>query len=121
MLKVIKALLLFALMLAIPIAADNLLHSRPDVPLKKLPSVEGLGGIQEGAAFLFLALLAAGVAIYYYSRKYDRLDYIQSCLKRAERDLNSLLNSGMEHGGRKNRAVERSEWNRMTVSDPKQH
>jgi hypothetical protein len=116
MLKVVKALLLFALMIAIPIAADNLLRSRPDVPLIKLPLVEWLGRIPESAGYLLLALIAAGIAIYYYVKEHDRLDDIQSCLKRAERDLNSLLNSGMEHGGRKGRAVERSEWNRMTVS-----
>jgi hypothetical protein len=111
------ALLLFALMLVIPIVADNLFRAKPDVPL---PLVQWLGGIPEAAVLLLLALPAAGFAIYLYSKEQDKLAEIQGHLKRAERDMNALLASGMEHGGRKGKAVERSEWNMMTVTSAPQ-
>jgi hypothetical protein len=120
MLKVVKALLLFALMLAIPIAADNLLRARPEVPLTRLPLVQWFGGIPQGAILLLLALPALWFAINFYVKEQDRLSDIQSCLKRAERDLNALLRSGVDHTGRKNTAIERSEWNVMTVSSAPQ-
>jgi hypothetical protein len=110
--NVVKALLIFALMLVIPVIADNLLHSRPDVPLPALQWPR----VPESAVLLLLAIPATAFAIYLYAKEQDRLKHIQSCLNRAERDLNSQLSSGMEHGGRKGFAVERSEWNRMTVS-----
>ena len=39
-----------------------------------------------------------------------RKEKIATYLTLAERDLNNLLNSGLDHSGRRNRVVERSEW-----------
>src|SRR6516164_5261913 len=97
--KAVKALLIFALMLAIPIAADNLLHSRPDVPLIKLPPLQWLGSIPEAAVLLLLAVPVLGFWIYLYMRNQHRLSEIQGCLERAERDLNAQLRSGVDHTG----------------------
>ncbi len=111
MLKALKAILIFATMIAIPIAADNFLHKRPDLPLS-----EETGGIFVFAILLFFAIfaLALGVRRFWAWRK--RLDDIESYLKRAERDMNSHLSNALAHGGRKDKAKERAEWHRMAES-----
>jgi hypothetical protein len=113
--KAVKALLLFALMLAVPIAADNLLHPRPDI---ELPSLQWLGRIPESAVLLLLAIPVLGFAINLYGKQQSQLKRIQSCLNRAERDLNAQLRAGVDHAGRKSTAKERSEWNNSMTNSP---
>ncbi len=106
MLKGAKAFLLFAAMVFIPIVADNFLHAKPDVPL-------GLGLGSEWALEVLVLAAALIAGLYWYWLTSNRLEFIESCLRRAERDLNNLLKSANEHGGRKEKAGERLGWSRM--------
>ena len=57
---------------------------------------------------LLLALIGAFLIVEWFID--ERKEKIATYLTLAERDLNNLLSSGLEHGGRKSKAVERSEW-----------
>ncbi len=103
--KVLKAILILAAMIVIPIVAGPLLYRRT--------GLSESGSIWPAAALLLLAAILGGIGTYWYWEVSDRLDFIASCLNRAERDLNALLASGQEHGGRKSKVVERKEWSRM--------
>ena len=59
---------------------------------------------------LLAALIIAYVVVEWFI--YERKDRIATYLTLAERDLNKLLSSGLEHGGRKGKAAERSDWAR---------
>ncbi len=110
MLKGLKALFLFAAMVAIPIVADNALHRRPDLPLQI--HVGPWSGI--GLVLFVAAALIAGMIHLVYS--YYRLDQIADWLRLAERDFNFSIYSGYDHGGRKGKVAERAEWNRMALT-----
>ncbi len=108
--KGLKASLIFAAMVAAPLIArafgaqHTFAHS-------------GSNAAQAGsdmAAWLLLMLPLAGL-IFFCVVVYERLDRIATDLKLAERDFNTLISGMMEHGGRKARAVERSEWNLMAT------
>ncbi len=102
--KALAGLLIFAAMVAIPLVADKVLHGA--VP----------GQAWSIVAAILLSAIAFAVGLPWYWAICDRYDDIESCLKRAERDLNTLLATGQEHGGRKGKVVERAEWNRMARS-----
>ena len=108
MLKALKAILIFAAMIAIPIVADNFLHRRPDLPLGKVS-----GGAFVFAAVLLFAIFALALGIPRFWARRKRLDDIESCLKRAERDMNAHISNALSHGGRKDKVKERAEWHKM--------
>ncbi len=58
-------------------------------------------------AVLLIALLIVKYILY------RQEEWVATRFTLAERDLNNLLSSGLEHGGRKGRAAERREWNEM--------
>ncbi len=111
MLKALKAILIFAAMIAIPIAADNFLHKHPDLPLGK-----GTGETFVFGILLFFAIFVLAVGVPRFRARRKRLDHIENCLRRAERDMNAHISNALTHGGRKDKAKERAEWNRMAES-----
>lgn len=104
--KAVQAFLIFAAMVAVPIAADRLLRKNSDSSFKEL------GGLAWALAAIVGTIVLVILGYWYFEVK-DRLDSIASCLKRAERDMNALLASAMEHGGRKGAVKERAEWHQM--------
>ncbi len=103
--RALKGILIVAAMIAIPFVAGPVLYKRGGLS----PS----GYIWAIAALILLAAILIAIAIYWYWEVSDRLDFIASCLNRAERDLNALLASGLEHGGRKSKVAERKDWSRL--------
>ena len=106
-LKALRGLFLFLAMVAIPIAANALFQRGPSHWLK-----------DAGPGWALVAIAAAAASVLaLIKRRQDeadgRFNYIAGCLSRAERDMNALLLSGMEHGGRRGKAKERAEWHQM--------
>lgn len=100
--------MIFSAMVVAPFVLDRLVHRR-GTPSIVFDSTT----IANAASLAVAALIVVGIVLFVLL--HDRLKTIATCLTLAERDLNSQLSSGLEHGGRKARAVERSEWNRMII------
>lgn len=109
-------IVLFGAMVAVPLVAENLFGRRPSV---RLPFGYP-GQVWAVAALVLLAAIALTIAIIRFHAMRERQKWIASRLRLAERDLNSLLNSGMEHVGRKGKAIERAEWAKMATTPKKQ-
>jgi len=105
----LRSLFIFGAMVAAPFALDRLAHRRGG-PSFAVDST----AIANAASLAAAALIVVGIVLLVLF--HEKLKAIATCLTLAERDLNNLLNSGLEHGGRKSRAIERSEWNVMSVS-----
>lgn len=56
---------------------------------------------------LLVLLIAFGIVEWFIHQRKDRIAIL---LTLAERDLNNLLNGGLEHGGRKGKVAERRDW-----------
>ncbi|NJM34287.1 MAG: hypothetical protein HC850_05730 [Rhodomicrobium sp.] len=65
--------------------------------------------------FLTALIVAFLVVEWFVERRKDR---IAIYLTLAERELNNLLSSGLEHGGRKGKVAERSEWAKVFLPPP---
>jgi hypothetical protein len=107
MFKTLKGVLLFTAMIAVPIVLDNMASRHPSVPLNAPDAAWFI------AAFIVLGGVGAMIGLNKLYGIHGRLDKIAGWLQLAERDFNSNVNSGLEHGGRKGKAAERAEWNRM--------
>ncbi len=105
-----RSFIIFGLMVAAPLLLEGLFNARSGwlarLGFNNLPLIRAF-------PFALAVLIIAGIFLVAFL--YDRLHSIASCLTVAERDLNSLLSSALEHGGRKARAAERSEWNLMNI------
>jgi hypothetical protein len=106
--KGLKAALIFAAMIALPILADNLLNRRPDVRL--FHSFEWSGVL----LVLFMILLAVSVAGWFNFWKFkEDIEGIQGNLKLAERELTKILADNWDQKGRIGKVRERAEWAAM--------
>jgi hypothetical protein len=105
----LRSLTIFGAMVATPFVMDRLVSHR------RQWSVDWeLGKSASNATFQVTAAALVVLAVFLLIVLFDKMQRIATYLTLAERDLNSLLSSGMEHGGRKAKAIERSEWNRMS-------
>ncbi|MGA7326326.1 MAG: hypothetical protein WBX25_18045 [Rhodomicrobium sp.] len=111
MAKALKAIVIFAAMIAVPIVLDNLISRHPQVPLALVRGSHWLNTGYFGAGVFILAFL-----IIQFFLLYGRLELIVGWLRLAERDLNGFIAGGWDQTGRKNRAAERAEWNRMAIA-----
>jgi len=108
MAKALKAIVIFAAMIAVPIVLDNLISRRPQVPLGPALHSRWLSTGYSAAAVLILVFL-----IIQFFMLYGRCELIAGWLRLAERDLNIIIGGGWDQTARKKKAVERAEWNRM--------
>jgi hypothetical protein len=106
----LRSFVIFGAMVATPFVLDGLVHRKVGWPAQA-----GIDGATTGSALSLVAaaVLIAGIILLVIL--HEKLKWIATCFTLAERDLNNLLSSGMEHGGRKARAVERSAWNLMNI------
>lgn len=111
MAKALKAIVIFAAMIAVPIVLENLISRRPQVPLGPALHSRWLSTGYSAAAVLILVFL-----IIQFFILYGRCELIAGWLRLAERDLNGFIAGGWDQTGRKNRAAERAEWNRMAIA-----
>jgi hypothetical protein len=107
----LRSLTIFGAMVATPFVLDKLVNHRHRWIADWQPSLPA-----SNAAFQVTAAALIVIAVFLLIVLLDKLQRIATCLTLAERDLNNLLSSGLENGGRKARASERSEWNLMSVS-----
>lgn len=106
--KGLKAAVIFAAMIALPILADNLLSRRPDIRL--FHSFEWSGVL----LVLFMILLALSVVGWFNFWKFkDDIEGIQGNLKLAERELTKILADYWDQKGRIGKVRERAEWAAM--------
>jgi hypothetical protein len=70
--------------------------------------VESDNNILDTVGPILIALLAAYAIVEWFV--WERKSQIAAWLNLAERDLNNNLNSGLEHGGRRDVVAQRSEW-----------
>ncbi len=108
--KWVKGLLIFTAMVAAPLIVRATLRGG-SYELPEWNATAPYIGYSFGTGVLAVfALFATIVGIVVF----ERLDRIAVLLKLAERDLNSLMSSAFEHGGRKGKVQERSDWLKLT-------
>ena len=111
----VKALLIFAAMVSMPLVVHNLSKGKGLLADALLPSWTAIELMRALYAAILLFILV--YAVLYLLLSNNNIDLVVTCLKLAERDLNDSLSSGMDHGGRKGRVKERYECNRL-VKNP---
>jgi hypothetical protein len=103
-----KAFLIFAAMIALPILADNLLNSRPDIRL--------FVSLEWSAVWLLLLIFLVGafpVGWNAFWKFKEDIEGIQGNLKLAERELTKFLADNWDQAGRQAKVKERAEWASM--------
>src|SRR5579883_2135304 len=108
--KGLKAGFVFAAMVAAPLVLRAVAAPQPS-PHGSAAYAAHTASVPGSWPWLILLLVCAVMAFGIFV--YDRLARIATYLTLAERDFNVLISGMMDHGGRKGRAIERSEWNRM--------
>ena len=106
--KELKAIAIFAGMIALPIVADNLISRKPDIRL--------FGGLEWAWALVPIVIFCAVAIPIGFSRYWkfkEDIEQIESWLKIAERELLKLLGDNWDQAGRHTKVKERAEWNRM--------
>ena len=106
--KGLKAALIFAAMIALPILADNLLNRRPDIRL--FQSFEWSGVL---LLVLVFAVVAIPVVIKAFWKFEENIQGIQGNLRLAERELTKFLSDNWDQAGRQGKVKERAEWAAM--------
>jgi len=106
--KALKAIAIFAIMVALPILADNLIRKRPDVPL-----FGSLAWSWLLVPAIILGAVAIPAVISAYWKFEEKIGHIESCLSLAERELLRFINESWDQAGRHARVAERAQWNAM--------
>ncbi len=106
--KGLKAIAIFAAMIAVPIVADNLIRKRPDVPL-----FSGVGWPWLPVPALILGAAGIPAAIFAYWKFKEEIEDIESWLTLAEHELLKFINEAWDQAGRHARVEERAKWNAM--------
>ena len=106
--KELKAIAIFAGMIALPIVADNLISRKPDIRL--------FGGFEWAWALVPIVILCAvaiPLVIQAFWKFEEEIQGIQGNLKLAERELTKFLADNWDQGGRLGKVKERAEWAAM--------
>ncbi len=106
--KELKAIAIFAGMIALPIVADNLISRKPDIRL-----FGGFEGAWALVPIVILCAVAIPLIISAFWKFEEEIQGIQGNLKLAERELVKLLGDNWDQGGRKGKVTERAEWAAM--------
>ena len=106
--KGLKAAVIFAAMIALPILADNLLNRRPDIRLfQSFP----WSGVLLALVMILIAVFVIGWNSFWKFK--DDIEGIQGNLKLAERELTKILADNWDQKGRIGKVRERAEWAAM--------
>ena len=106
--KELKAFGIFAAMIALPILADNLLNSRPDIRLFR-----GFDWSWVWLLLVIVLVVAMPIAWNAFWKFKEDIEGIQGNLKLAERELVKFLGDNWDQAGRIGKVKERAEWAAM--------